>query len=185
MIDIPATLTLILSGLRAAVGAYMAQRRRTPGVVWLGTHAYTPVVAPQTAFERTIAAIPAETCTLLLTRIGRINGRLHALYHHWRAGTRPKPAPSRPGRPPSPPALPQPRHRPPAARLGPPAQNTPACYPQAAPTQTAPHHPPPPPHPPGLPGFAKTPPMTATAHPRLKYYDIITNTAPSHPRPSR
>ena len=99
MIDIPATLTLILSGLRAAVGAYMAQRRRTPGVVWLGTHAYTPVVAPQTAFERTIAAIPAETWTLLLTRIGRINGRLHALYHHWRAGTLPKPAPSRPGRP--------------------------------------------------------------------------------------
>ena len=99
MIDIPASLTLILSGLRAAIGAYVARRGQTPGVVWLGTRAYMPVVAPQTPFERIIAAIPAETWTLLLTRIGRISGRFHALYHHWRAGTLSKPAPSRPGRP--------------------------------------------------------------------------------------
>ncbi len=110
MIDVPATLTLILSGLRAAIGAYMAQRQRTPGVVWLGTRAYLPVVAPQTQAERILAAITTETWTRLWTRLGRISNRFRALYTHWRAGTLPKPAaprsPSvlqgRPSRPPAP-----------------------------------------------------------------------------------
>ena len=112
MIDVPATLTLILSGLRAAVGAYMAQRQRTPSVVWLGTRAYLPVVAPQTPAERIIAAISTETWTLLWHRLGRIANRFQALYNHWRAGTLPKPAAPRPRRPSRPPAS-----RPPAPRL--------------------------------------------------------------------
>ncbi len=99
MIDVPATLTLILSGLRAAVGAYMAQRQRTPGVVWLGARAYLPVVAPQTQAERILAAITTETWTLLWHRLGRTANRFQALYDHWRAGTLPKTAAPRPGRP--------------------------------------------------------------------------------------
>ena len=103
MSSLPGTLTLILSGLRAVVGAFMARRCQTPGVVWLGTHAYVPVVAPLTPAERILAAIPAETWTLLWTRIGRIATRFHALYESWRAGTLPKPCAARPGRPARPP----------------------------------------------------------------------------------
>ena len=104
MSSLPATLTLILSGLRTAIGAFMARRGQTPGVVWLGAHAYVPVVAPLTPAERILAAIPTETWTLLWTRIGRIATRFHALYESWRAGTLPKPRAARPGRPARPPA---------------------------------------------------------------------------------
>lgn len=96
MIDVPATLTLILSGLRAAIGAFMAQQPRPSAVVWLATRAYAPVVAPQIRIERILAAIPPETWTRLWTRLGRISTRIHTLYAHWRAGTLPKPPALRP-----------------------------------------------------------------------------------------
>ena len=99
MKDLAIHLTLILSGLRVAIGAYLARRDSVPGVVWLGARAFIPVTAPLTAAQQIAAAVPTETWTLLWTRIGRMAARFQTLFDRWRAGALPKPDAARPGRP--------------------------------------------------------------------------------------
>ena len=98
-----------LSGLRAAVGAYLARRDQAPRVVYLGTRVFVSVSVQLTPQQQIIAAIPLETWTLLWTRLGRTAARVTALFNRWRAGTLPTPTPA-PARPrpvrPAPPRLP-------------------------------------------------------------------------------
>lgn len=106
MPNIAASFTLILTGLRAAIGAFLSRQTSSQAVVWLGTQAYVPV-PPRPA----TAAIPTETWTLAWTRLGRMIARFTRLYARWQSDTLPKPRPPRPGRAtrPATPRLPTPR----------------------------------------------------------------------------
>ena len=84
----------ILTQLRRAVSAFAGQQNRAQPVTWLGDRAFTPVIPPN---QR--PRLPIETWILLDTRLARLAARFQALFARWRAGTLPKPCPSRAGRP--------------------------------------------------------------------------------------
>ena len=94
MNDIASHLTAILGRLCRAVGAYVANQARGPQLVWLGTQAFAPTLAPNQP-----ALLPSETWLLLTQRLGRLAHRFRVLFARFHAGTLPSPRPSGAGLP--------------------------------------------------------------------------------------
>ena len=92
MLNLAERLLLIVTTLRAALGAYGRRLASAPHHAWIGTTLYAAIPAPEP-----LPRLAPELWTLFWNRLGRAQRRFQALYDQWRAGTL-KPARVRPKR---------------------------------------------------------------------------------------